>query len=101
MFVSLSSTSQVLKTSLLNNIFLLTNFSMDAMSSICLFLLGSMGVHGLRTIAASMYKVSLVTEQSRYVLGTYRNSMFCTYVLRNISFFFVIMQETQFLKFRR
>ena len=83
MVVILNSTLQVfLKVSLLNIIFQLTNISMDAVSSIKSFLLGSVwfNIYHCFNRFLYMHNISHATEQ-KILLIAYRNPILCTYVL--------------------
>ena len=87
MFVFLNSTLQVLqKISLLNNkqyIKQTINISMDAISTIILFLLWTIWFTTYYCLNRFLYlyKIFQLTEQNMYVQVTYINPMFCTYVL--------------------
>ena len=56
---------------------------MDVISIINLFLLGSIWftIYHCLNRFLYMYKIFQLTEQNLYVQVTYRNPMFCTYVL--------------------
>ena len=60
------------------------NITINAISIISLFLFGSIWFTSCYCLNRFlyMYKIFQLTEQNMYVQVTYRNPMFCTYVLR-------------------
>ena len=88
MVSDLNSTLQVfLKTSLLKNIFLMTNISIEAISSTNLFLLRSVWftIYHCFNRFLYMYNISNVTEQRRmFIRIAYRNPMFSTFYINDM-----------------
>ena len=85
MFVFLNNTLQVLQkiSTAKQHIIQQKNITINAISIISLFLFGSIWFTSYYCLNRFlyMYKISQLTEQNMYVQVTYRNPMFCTYIL--------------------